>query len=134
VDTFERSRLEWSEIQKAPHAGVLRLHQRLLGLRATGAAFRAASRDDFDARALDADTVVVERRSGDERVWAIVRLSGSGAATIDGVRDSHVMLTTEDGDVTSDPQPIDVRMSGDKAEVKFSRPGAVLLRGSCFAP
>jgi maltooligosyltrehalose trehalohydrolase len=131
--TFERSRLRWAEIDRPEHAGVLRLYQRLLGLRATSAALRSASRAAFTASALDDETLLIERRHEQERVWLLVRLGGDGAAAFRAAPGAHVVLTTEDPDLSPDPRPIAVALDGDTAEVRFARPGAVLLRGSCFA-
>jgi maltooligosyltrehalose trehalohydrolase len=131
--TFERSRLNWGELDSAPHASTLRLYQRLLGLRATSAALRNTARDAFEVRPLDDETLVVERRGGGERAWIVVRLAGAGTVTIRGPRGAHVMLTTEDADLALDSQPIDVTLDDDAVQVRFSRPGAVLLRGSQFA-
>jgi maltooligosyltrehalose trehalohydrolase len=132
--TFERSRVNWGELNAVEHASTLRLYQRLLGLRATSAPLRNAARQTFDARALDDETIVIERRDGAERVWIVVRLGGAGVATVPHARLAQVMLTTEDPDLARDPRPIDVTMRDDTVQVRFSRPGAVLLRGSGFAP
>ena len=131
--TFAQSRLKWAEVDGLPHASTLRLYQRLLGLRATSAALRQASRDAFDVRTLDDETLVIERRDGSDRLWIVVRLAGGGAVTVRGTRAPQVMLTTEDADLAPDPQPIDVAMHEHAVEVRFARPGAVLLRGSGFA-
>ncbi len=128
-ESFDRSRLQWNELDAPPHASTLRLYQRLLGLRATSAALRNGDREAFDARALDDETLVIERRAGTDRVIVVVRLLGGGTATLSGVRGAQVMLTTEDSDLAHDPQPITVAMHEDTAEVRFARPGAVLLHG-----
>jgi len=133
LETFERSRLRWGEIGEAACAGVLRLYQRLLGFRATSAPCRATSRDSYDARALDPETILVERRSGGERVCAIVRMGGRGAARVEALHRPHLVLTTEDADVAADPHPIDLDVNAEAVEVRFSRPGALVVRGSSFA-
>ena len=127
-ETFERSRLQWSELDAPAHTSTLRLYQRLLGLRATSAALRNGARHDFDARQLDEETIAIERRGGGEYAWLIARLAGAGEARMTGVGGAQVVLTTEDPDLAQDPQPIAVTLSGDSAEVRFRRPGAVLLR------
>jgi maltooligosyltrehalose trehalohydrolase len=132
-ETFDRSRLDWSELDEREHASTLRLYQRLLGLRATSAALRNASRASFDARALDEETLLVERRDGGERLWIVVRLGGHGNVTVPVGSGAQVMLTTEDPDLAPDPQPIEVVHRHESAEVRFARPGALLLRGSQFA-
>jgi maltooligosyltrehalose trehalohydrolase len=131
--TFEQSRVSWDELEASDHASTLRLYQRLLGLRATSAPLRNAARNAFDARALDDETLLIERREGTERVWIVVRLGGAGAATVPNAGGAHVMLTTEDPDLAPDPQPIEVMVHDDTVQVRFARPGAVLLRGSGFA-
>jgi maltooligosyltrehalose trehalohydrolase len=127
--SFEQSRLKWNELDVRAHASTLRLYQRLLGLRATSAALRNGERDQFDARALDEATLLIERRDRTDRVFIVIRLDGGGTATLNGVRGARVMLTTEDPDLAHDAQPIDVALHEDTAEVRFSRPGAVLLHG-----
>jgi maltooligosyltrehalose trehalohydrolase len=133
AETFERSRLVWDEVQRPEHSGMLRLYQRLLGLRGTGAAFRAAARDAFDVRALDGETILIERRHERESVWIVARLAGAGSASLAAVREGHVMLSTEDPDIAPDPHPIDVRVGEHSTEIRFARPGAVLFRGVRFA-
>jgi maltooligosyltrehalose trehalohydrolase len=127
--SFEQSRLKWNELDVRAHASTLRLYQRLLGLRATSAALRNGERDQFDARALDDETLLIERRHGTDRVFVVIRLDGGGTATLNGVRGARVMLTTEDPDLAHEAQPIDVALHEDTAEVRFSRPGAILLHG-----
>jgi maltooligosyltrehalose trehalohydrolase len=126
--TFERSRVDWRELDTREHASTLRLYQRLLGLRGTSAALRNGTRGAFDARALDDETLVIERRDGAERIWIVARLGGGGTATFQAARGVQVMLTTEDPDLAPDPQAIDVTIREGMAEVRFVRPGAVLLR------
>jgi maltooligosyltrehalose trehalohydrolase len=127
-DTFGQSRLNWQERDSPEHASTLRLYQRLLGLRATSAALRNPSRTGCGARALDEETLLVERQAREERVWLVVRLQGSGTARVPGARNAQVMLTTEDPDLAHDPQPIAVTSGEEGADVRFVRPGAILLR------
>jgi maltooligosyltrehalose trehalohydrolase len=126
--TFERSRLPWHELHEAEHASILRLYQRVIGLRATSAPMRTSDRASFDARALDAETLLVLRRDGGERVWIVVRLAAAGTATICGAAAAHTLLTTEDPDLTVDPAPIEITARGEHAEVHFKRPGAAILQ------
>jgi maltooligosyltrehalose trehalohydrolase len=128
LQTFERSRLPWHELHEPEHASILRLYQRVIGLRATSAPMRTSDRASFDARALDAETILVLRRDGGERVWIVIRLAGAGTATICGAAAAHTLLTTEDPDVTVDPAPIEITARGEHAEVRFKRPGAVILQ------
>jgi maltooligosyltrehalose trehalohydrolase len=128
VNTFERSRLPWHELERPDHASMLRLYQRVIGLRATAAPLRASDRASFDARALDAETILVMRRDGDERLWIVVRLDGAGTSTICGAAAAHTLLTTEDPDLAVDPAPIEITPRGEHAAVRFERAGAVILQ------
>ncbi len=127
VETFERSRLPWDEIDQPAHAGMLALYSRLLRLRRTHPALEARGREHFQVRALDAHTVALRRTSADgaAALLAIVRLSGGPASlAIDAaVRDT--LLSTEDPDVTPSPSPI--RVDSPSRVVEFTRPGAIVL-------
>jgi len=52
-ETFERSRLDWSERDREPHARLLRLHRELIALRRRESAFRTARFADLSAEADD---------------------------------------------------------------------------------
>jgi maltooligosyltrehalose trehalohydrolase len=62
VETFTRSKLDWSEAERPEHAGVRALYRELLRLRATDASLRERRRGHFDARPLGKDALVLERR------------------------------------------------------------------------
>jgi maltooligosyltrehalose trehalohydrolase len=130
--TFERSRLPWHELEQPEHASMLRLYQRVIGLRATAAPLRASDRASFDARALDAETILVVRRHAEERLWIVVRLAGAGAITVCGAGAARTLLTTEDPDLTVDSVPLEITARGEHADVRFERPGAVIFQ--CRAP
>ena len=140
--TFEASRLAWDERSAAPHAAILRLHQRLLQLRRTHPALRTvgqAPADDAEAaaadciaRAIDEDTVGMRRHTPLAAVALIARLRGSGAVAV--ARDvagpeSHaqVMLTTEDEAYAPDSTPPLITVTDDHLRIEFARPGAVLF-------
>ncbi|MBX7111340.1 MAG: malto-oligosyltrehalose trehalohydrolase [Dehalococcoidia bacterium] len=126
--TFERSKLDWSERSRQPHAGVLALHERLLRLRHTEPALRWHAGASQQTRAADEDTVVLDRRNEDARVVLVARLrGGAGLVEVPELADGpwSLVLTTEEADFTSDPAPIEVTATG---SCRFQRPGAVLLR------
>jgi maltooligosyltrehalose trehalohydrolase len=151
--TFEASRLRWNEIEREPHASIVRLYQRLLALRATAAPLRESGRGTFEVCALDSETIRLKREAGApgegaraitesgrprqrEHLLVVVRLGGEGNIEVPdaGSRDWQVLLTTEDGDLAPDPMPIEIS-TRDRITVRFARPGAVvLLRGPAFAP
>jgi maltooligosyltrehalose trehalohydrolase len=127
-ETFARSRLVWEEAERPPHAGVRRLYQRLLHLRARQPHGDAAP--PWSAAALDAHTV----RLTVGALTAIVRLSGSGPVVVPGAGSTwrDIAVTTEDADVTDDARPIRIDTAA-PFTVHFERPGAVVLTGLAFA-
>jgi maltooligosyltrehalose trehalohydrolase len=127
-ETFMRSRLNWAEAAAPPHAGVLRLYERLLRLRQSHPAMQAGGRAAFDARPLDEHTLALRRSSADGAhvVLAIIRLSGDGPAPVTLDEDmTRVLLSTEDEDVAESPRPI--RLDPARRQVEFDRPGAVVF-------
>lgn len=69
AETFTRSRLDWSEISREPHASLLALHRECLRLRASAPAFRPASRDGWEVADIGAVTL---RLRGAECQWLLV--------------------------------------------------------------
>jgi maltooligosyltrehalose trehalohydrolase len=141
-ETFARSRLPWQELQQPAHAAMLRLYQRLIGLRATATPLRTVDRDSFDARALDGETLLLLRRDSAnqsanqragqsaEQIWIVVRLAGTGTVTVRDAGTVRTILTTEDADLTPDARPIAVTSHADHVEIRFDRPGAVIFQSS----
>ena len=123
-ETFRASRLDWRERDRAPHPGSLELYRRLLALRRRLPAVAAAGdASGFTIEAVDAEVVRLERAGPDATLLALVRLRGAGTTTVGpGWR---ALLTTEDAGVAADPVP--VRLG---TEVRFGRPGAVVLAAS----
>ena len=123
--TFERSRLDWSERAREPHASVLRLHAALLQCRRSLLA--EGDRAAFTARACGPSAVVLD--------WgtfaAVVQLEGAGEVGLHGVLRGgpwEARLTTEEAAFAPDAQPPEVTLEGPTPRVRFARPGAVLLR------
>lgn len=105
---------------------MLRLYQRLLGLRRTIAP-QLATCGSYDVCAVDAETVVLRLKIEEEHVVVIVRL-GAGPCSVAAPGTSwQVLLTTEDADLTDDPHPIQIAC-GATLETRFARPGAVIIR------
>jgi maltooligosyltrehalose trehalohydrolase len=61
--TFTRSRLDWGELERPPHARVLALYRELLRLRRSDVVLRERSRATIRARAVG-DLLVVDRGAG----------------------------------------------------------------------
>ena len=109
--TFERSKLDWAERQRAPHAGVLALYRDLLALRPTLG-------DEMHVKAPTDTTLVVDRPP----LRTLVNLEGSG--DFEGAVGLEVDLHTEQGRYTSAPQP----PSRTADAVSLSRAGAAIFR------
>jgi maltooligosyltrehalose trehalohydrolase len=130
-ETFTRSRLDWSEVEREPHASVLRLHRAAIALRQGDPLLRASGREGFTARARGEDALVLSRR--DEREGAIavlVQLRRAGAVSLGegdagfGLEGWSVVLDTEE--FATDPAPPAIDLV--RPAVRFTRPGAVVLR------
>lgn len=77
VETFTRSRLDWSEAAKPEHAGVLALYRELLRLRATDPCLKEHRRGHFDARALGPHALVLERQGPRGALHVLVNVKGT---------------------------------------------------------
>lgn len=77
LETFTRSRLDWSEAGKPGHEGVHLLHRELLHLRAHEPALRDARRGTYDARALGPDVLWMERRAQGQTLLVLLCVRGT---------------------------------------------------------
>jgi maltooligosyltrehalose trehalohydrolase len=136
LQTFEASRLAWDERSLQPHAGMLRLHQALLRLRANTPALHGSAGGVRIAEALDEDTLVVVRTAGPATVVVVVRLRGAGAADLAptlapldtaAAAPWQVVLSSEDPAFTPDPAPVTVAVSPGGPRLTFQRPSAIIL-------
>lgn len=131
--TFARSILKWDEIENEPHAGVLRMYQALLRLRGQHAAMKEFSRNGFSVSSLGEAGLLLLRKSGNERLLAIVQLRGAGVnelakrplAELSAGFEWRTVLTTEDPGFATDPAPI--VFDPGSLTVNFTRPGAIIL-------
>lgn len=151
LSTFQASMLDWQQRHRPPHAGIWRLYRAMLQLRRRDPALQARSRGDYDAAALDADTVVLRRQGRDGRaVLVVVRLRGQGEIDLRGhalaqpnssqprpaqigpdqpspARPWRVRLCSEDTDYTDTPQPPLVQSGSDGLLIRFPGPAAIVL-------
>lgn len=132
--TFLACKIDWGEREQEPHASTLRLYQALLRLRRTEPALLSARCGNFEAVALDADSLLLRRGAdGDPSLWVVVRLRGPGTASINdhpaaiGQR-WEIVLTTEDPPFAPNPSPLRVDLGGPTPFIQFTRPAAVILR------
>jgi maltooligosyltrehalose trehalohydrolase len=129
-ETFERSRLNWSEREAPGHAEVLALYRRLLSLRlehrALGGSLDTAAR----AFAPDADTVILLR----DEFLVVARLRTSGTIDVPRSvgaslpRDWEIVLTTEEPSFAPDSRPPGFDWNPEGPAITFERPGAVILQ------
>lgn len=131
-DSFERSRLDWDERMRDPHASLLRLHQALLALRRSEPALQGGvSPSPVRAAAPDDDTLTMTRTSGGQTVCVVVRLRGQGVVRLTtlggGAHAWRVRLTSEDALFAEDPLPPVVSPDGAGLRIAFERPAAVIL-------
>ncbi len=131
-DTFEASRLRWTEREDASHAGMLQLHRELIALRRSEPALRPAPGARVDIAALDEGVIGLLRTAPTgESLLLVARLSGTGTVdmgrwpAVSGGSPWTRVLTTEDE-----------RFAGGRAgpvmdeagAIAFPGPAAVLLR------
>jgi maltooligosyltrehalose trehalohydrolase len=135
VRTFERSRLDWSERERAPHQHLLQLYADLLERRRSEPALAAPGGGDGVARALDPDTILLRRGApAGPDLLLVSRLRGAGDVALTaedagaGPDPWYVVLDTEDPRYAPDPRPIELTSVPSAVRIRFQRPGAVLLR------
>ncbi|MDX1529982.1 MAG: malto-oligosyltrehalose trehalohydrolase [Rhodothermales bacterium] len=109
--TFQRSKLDWTEIQRPEHAAVLALYRRLLALR------RDLPHDDVEAEPRGAHALTLQR--GPYRL--LVAFDAAEVPVPDG---AEVLLHTEEPAYTQHPRPPEF----DDDCVRFRRAGAVVVR------
>jgi maltooligosyltrehalose trehalohydrolase len=128
--TFAASKLKWEERAQEPHAALLGLHRKLLQLRRSEPALACGERGCFEAFAVG-ETALVLRREAQHGPALLVALQMRGAGRVDarkwaGGRRWEAILSTEDGALCPDPQPMRIEAMG--PVIDFARPGALILR------
>ncbi|HET6764514.1 MAG TPA: malto-oligosyltrehalose trehalohydrolase [Longimicrobiaceae bacterium] len=81
-ETFQRSKLDWGERARQPHAGILALYRELLALRRGHPALRPRDRASF-AVACVCEGVLALRRTGEKDAALLLVASFGGAARVD---------------------------------------------------
>jgi maltooligosyltrehalose trehalohydrolase len=129
-ETFERSKLDWHERQRPPHAQSLALYTDLLRLRNTHRALGAAEETSVDATAIGDAVLVLRRQAGGERFLVVVRVEGAGTSSVPhhDATAPTVVLSTEESRYATDPEPIAISAGAGQMSVTFRRAGAVILK------
>ncbi len=122
VETFTRSKLDWSEAEKKEHAGVLALYRELLRLRATDPSLKTNRRGHFDARPLGENGLVLERRGPQGALHVILNVRGTLEHRLPG--NAEVVLWTEAPRFGGTVQEAPLRSGG----VRLEGPSAVVVR------
>jgi len=133
--TFERSKLDWAEIAREPHAGILRLYQALLKLRNDEPALRAPQQPGHDLAIAVGDDSLLLRRAADgaPTVWVVVNFAGNGTVALgphSGPGQWDLLLNTEDPGYAGEPPPAPpaIDLGGSAPVMTFAGPAAVVTR------
>jgi maltooligosyltrehalose trehalohydrolase len=133
--TFAASRLDWRELDREPHASLVRLYQQLLRLRQDP----AIRWGRFTAYALG-ETALLLRHDGESgpSLIAVIQLRGRAQVDLDPCNEldgldlthAQLVLTTEDPPFAPDPQPPKITRDAARFRIAFARCSAVLLHVS----
>ncbi|HSJ05501.1 MAG TPA: malto-oligosyltrehalose trehalohydrolase [Longimicrobiales bacterium] len=129
--TFERSRLDWTERGREPHAGVLRLYRELIRLRRRHPALQARSLDAWDVTALSDGALALRRRGPGEDLLLVANLRGAletqlgRGVTAPVTGHWQVVLSTNEERFGGRGDPAG---PGREGRLALAGPGAVLLR------
>jgi maltooligosyltrehalose trehalohydrolase len=126
TETFESSRLDWTQRAREPHQRVWQLYRRCLDLRARWLARADArrARDDVRAEACGEDTLVLRYSGANAQLVVVSRLRGSGTVRVAGLpAHAPVILTSEDPPFSNESQV--PHINGD--EVTFAVPSSIVF-------
>ena len=129
--TFERSRLNWSELESEAHAFVRRLYGALIRWRRDELSSLDIKPEDFTAVPLDEEALQLEYRvAGQPRYWVVVQWRGEGRHSLLTGESDHweTIISSEDNRFCPDPLPMDIQRSGSRLTLHFKRPGALVLK------
>jgi maltooligosyltrehalose trehalohydrolase len=128
--TFLASRLRWEERTQEPHAAMLRLCRALLHLRRNEPAL--GSTKGGNQVMAKGDAIILRRKpAAGPTLLIVVQLRGGSTidfAEVESRGPWELILSTEDPTFSSDPCPPHLDLSGNPPVIRFSRPGAIILR------
>jgi len=137
-ETFERSRLDWSEPQREPHAALVRLHQALLRLRRLEPALNRATAGPARAKAIGDRSVLLVRTTRDgPNLALLVHFGGHAEFDLRSFLETsgadhaplQCVLTTDDPPFRGAAEPgAPVAVDLETGLIRFEHPGAVLVR------
>jgi maltooligosyltrehalose trehalohydrolase len=126
-DTFLRSRLQWSERGRAPHAQILALYRELLALRATLPALRARERDSFVVGVLHDRALAIRREGPDGSV--VLLLAQFGDATHQLAANHSLLASPAGHDWAVQLCTQDRRFGGGGSHSGLSNSGTLTIQG-----
>jgi maltooligosyltrehalose trehalohydrolase len=136
-ETFRKSRLDWEERAREPHAGLLRLSRDLLRLRRR-ARIGSLSREQYQVAALPERGVVLVVEGGGEapeRLLVVACLGSPGPVDLQDMAPGldlgpapswRSLLSTEDPAYSPEPRPPSVEVDP-ILRIRFQRPGTLVL-------
>ena len=126
--TFLASRLRWEERTQELHAAVLHLHRALLHLRRTEPALHSGNSENLVLA--HGDAIIIRRMAAARPTLLIVaQLRDGGTVDIPELgRPWEPILSTEDPSFSPDSRPPHLDLSAITPVIRFSRPGALILR------
>lgn len=134
LSTMQNCVLRWEELEASPHDKTLALYKALLNLRKSEPSLQSADMPTHQCFAIN-DNALALLRGEPATFLLICQLQESGTLHWQDIpqlaehnpQDWTVVLTTEDANFATDPQPITITQNDD-GQITFARPGAVLFR------
>ena len=123
IETFLKSKLDWTVLQTADHAKCLRWYRTLLHIRK-----QLLNLARFDtARALNEQVIELGWKSARGNVRAVVALEGPTAVSESSFRSMTLVRSSEENRYIQDPHPI--AWKSETGTLSFERAGVALLAG-----
>ena len=133
VDSFERSKLRWDELDQPEHAPVLALYRELLRLRRSHPALLRREREALTVMPI-ADRALVLRREGpapQQTLLAIVNLGDALSYTLDGESTAWQMLLDTNDSRFGGVAPAEIASAeAGRQMVQMNAPGVLLLQAT----
>lgn len=130
-DTFERSHLNWKELNAEAHASLHRFYEAMIRWRLSELVPMNIRPEDFTASPLSDKALALEYRlAGQPRYRVIVQWQSEGRHDLTtGVAERwETIVSSEDKRFFSETLPIEISRSGSNLTLQFKRPGAVILK------
>jgi maltooligosyltrehalose trehalohydrolase len=124
VETFTRSKLDWTEAERPGHAGVRALYRELLRLRATDPCLRRPQRGEYKVGPVGKQGLVLERRGPTGALLVLVSVRGPLEFRLRAGARAELVLWSEEPRFGGTSEEAPLRSGG----VRFEGPGAAVVR------